>query len=604
MITHGFPMRASSWLALGLVILMCGVPLFIGLDRTDLRNDEAIYSYAVQSVIETGDWLNPRSSPWQHDVFLEKPPLKFWIVALPIRVGLLPNDEFGLRVWDAVFGLAAFAYVFLLGRRMGGPVAGWVASLVLFTMAPLVFVHGLRENVMEAPLLLAYCGGTFHFLSWTDGESRRSRRLHAGAASAYAWLGLMTKFVAIAFLPLSLGVAAMLHAPTRRRVLGAWRLWTGCALAVALCAAPWFVYQMATRGWDVWRIMLGTHVVERFTGALDPTHLKPWHYYVQVLWLDLAEAGTNWLALAGLLWVAVRTLRARWLDGLVLLSWLVVPVALISIGTSKLEHYAYPYFVPPALAAGVLVAAVADWLVERAWSQPLIAGGLDRVRLWWRSLSAAPRVTGRLAVVCRWVLVAAAVALMAKGVAVLAWGPRLTVFGMRLIRQDAAVPLFVGGLALLVLAGEGRAALRTTVLVLALAILPFPAYRAMMTRLKEVDHPLRDTAACMAQVFDRDAVGAQSLRPLIFDLPGGAGFRHEYFFYLRRFGWEEKLTLSQPRFNASLDGTEPRPMLLYAPRFEDLAARADAAGLHVPRPLVHGDARLVLPGPLEACAPQ
>ena len=38
-------------------------------------------------------------------MFLEKPPLKFWIVAAPIRAGLLPHDEFGLRFWDAVFGL-------------------------------------------------------------------------------------------------------------------------------------------------------------------------------------------------------------------------------------------------------------------------------------------------------------------------------------------------------------------------------------------------------------------------------------------------------------------------------------------------------------------
>ena len=103
--------------ALLLVLVACGLPLFSGLGHTDLGNDEAIYSYAAESILITGDWLSPRSSPNLHIIFLEKPPLKFWIVAAPIQLGLLPLDEFGLRFWDAVFGSAAFVYVFLLGRR-------------------------------------------------------------------------------------------------------------------------------------------------------------------------------------------------------------------------------------------------------------------------------------------------------------------------------------------------------------------------------------------------------------------------------------------------------------------------------------------------------
>ena len=81
--------------------------MFNGLGRIDLENDESIYSYAVDSILETGDWPNPRSSPGPSSIFLEKPPLKFWIVAVPIRLGLLPHDEFGLRFWDAVFGSLA-----------------------------------------------------------------------------------------------------------------------------------------------------------------------------------------------------------------------------------------------------------------------------------------------------------------------------------------------------------------------------------------------------------------------------------------------------------------------------------------------------------------
>ena len=84
---------------------------FLGWGSEDLYNDEAIYSYAVDRIVETGEWLTPESSPQtafpgdpaaRRDLFFEKPPLKFWIVALPITLGLLPHDEFGLRFWDGV----------------------------------------------------------------------------------------------------------------------------------------------------------------------------------------------------------------------------------------------------------------------------------------------------------------------------------------------------------------------------------------------------------------------------------------------------------------------------------------------------------------------
>jgi len=108
------------------VVVAFGGALFHGLGRTDLRNDEAIYAFAVDRILETGNWLSPESIPHSDlpgdpaargvETFLEKPPLKFWFVAAPISLGLLPHNEFGLRFWDAAFGTLAFLYVYLIGR--------------------------------------------------------------------------------------------------------------------------------------------------------------------------------------------------------------------------------------------------------------------------------------------------------------------------------------------------------------------------------------------------------------------------------------------------------------------------------------------------------
>src|SRR6185503_7437252 len=108
------------------------LPLFVGLGRSDLAGDEGIYSFGVDRILESGDWLVPKVSPFEDRPFLEKPPLKFWLVAAPIRLGFLPHNEFGLRFWDALFGGISFLYVFAVGRRLAGPVCGAVAVLTLF----------------------------------------------------------------------------------------------------------------------------------------------------------------------------------------------------------------------------------------------------------------------------------------------------------------------------------------------------------------------------------------------------------------------------------------------------------------------------------------
>ena len=208
------------WLA-SVVCAFC-VPLFVGLGRTDLGNDEAIYSDAVDSILDTGDWLSPRSSPNEDIVFLEKPPLKFWIVAAPIRLGLLPRNEFGFRFWDPVFGSIALVYVFLIGRRLAGPVCGAAAVLVLFAHAPLLFEHGLRSNNMDAALFLSYCGGIYHYLAWTDGGRGRRRAAHQAAFGALFFLGFMTKFVAALFLPLVAGLAAIIVPAHPRQLPCGW----------------------------------------------------------------------------------------------------------------------------------------------------------------------------------------------------------------------------------------------------------------------------------------------------------------------------------------------------------------------------------------------
>ncbi len=357
-----------AWLAV--VILAFGRPLFRGLGAADLENDEALHSMVAESIVQTGDWMTPHSFvPHLSPDFVEKPPLKFWLVAAAIRTGLLPNDEAGVRFWDALFGAATFLYLFALGRQIGGVWCGLSAALLLFTFQPLLFEHGFRTNNMDAAVVLAYCGGMYHFTRWLHAGSAREAWTQALAGAACVYLGLMTKFVAVAFLPAVAGAVAVMFPAARARVFAAWRVWLVAAAAVVAFAAPWFIYQTVRSGSEFWQIILGEHVFKRFSTGLDPAHLKPWGFYFEFVYREFSRAHAFWLIAAGGLVVLWRTLKEEWVEGALLLFWFWLPVAFISLGSSKLPHYLYPFVPPLALWAGYFI----SWAGRTAAAR-LVAG--------------------------------------------------------------------------------------------------------------------------------------------------------------------------------------------------------------------------------------
>ncbi|HVL69940.1 MAG TPA: hypothetical protein VM364_21960 [Vicinamibacterales bacterium] len=574
-----------GWLLL-VVAAFC-LPLFVGLGASDLGNDEAIYSYAVESILDTGDWLSPRSSPNLHITFLEKPPLKFWIVAAPIALGLLPRSEFGLRFWDAVFGSLAFLYVFLIGRRLAGPVCGVVAVLVLFAHAPLIFEHGLRSNNMEAPLLLAYCGGVHHYLAWTASASRRRGTAHVAAVTAFFFLGFMTKFVASLFLPLVLALSALL-VPTQRRMLRRdWFVWAAGAAAFVACAAPWFVYQYWKQGSQLLDVMFGEHVYTRFTAFADPSHLQPWHFYFSQLVVELQRSHSLLWVAFGVAVFAAEAVRVRLGDGVLLLVWAVLPLTLISFGTSKIYHYVYPFLPPFALFAGYGAA----WLWRHATrlTEPLAArlpvraGQLTRAA--WRR---------RAAILVLALSVTAAVATVIEG----AW--RIEVGGRVLLSNSTVLrPLMVALIALMALGGVRAAAAVVLLLVVAL-VLPTPvtAYERNLVALRRGRQPLGHLAACIRSVHEAQWQRGQHV-PGVYAPVSHEAFDHPYFYYLRGSGWH--LPLRDEVVREALGAGPQRPVVTDAERYQGFVARnPDFAVAAVP--LRTGEVVILLPAEFAHCA--
>lgn len=569
----------QPWLVL--VLAAFCFPLFIGLGSSDLGNDEAIYSYAVESILTTGDWLSPRSSPNADIPFLEKPPLKFWIVAAPIWFGLLPYNEFGLRFWDAVFGTLAFVYVFLLGRRAGGAVSGLMAVLVLFAHGPLLFEHGLRSNNMDAALVLAYCGGVYHFLRWTTGADARGRAKQIAAVAGWFFLGFMTKFVAALFLPFVLGVTALMLPGPRRVLAQDWRRWLLAGTAVLALALPWFLYQAAVRGDEVWRVMFGEHVFTRFTQYADPLHVQPWHFYIRQAWTELTRAGSAIWVVFGLAVVVTHAARRRRTEDVVILLWLVLPVALISLGSSKLYHYFYPYLPPLALAAGAGVAWTAAALCSRLAGITI----LD-----WRAAGWLRIAGGVLAVAGAGVALATAI----EG------GVRLAVGQQVIFRNTSLARPIVVALAGLLLAVPLRTgALLALAMLLQLAVpTPLSAYAANLKQLRVRHRPLGALSTCLRETAARNAAAGAGA---VYAPVSEEAFLHPYFYYLRGEGWHLS-EADDATVRAALSAEErPRPVVIDRQRFAAFLERTGPLPrppIQIPQPTVV----ILLPGPFEECS--
>jgi len=591
--------RMAAWLGAAVVIIAFGLPLFVDLGATDFKGDEPIYAFAIDRMLDHGDWLTPKAIPSDDTPFLEKPPLKFWIVAASVRAGLLPQNEFGYRVWDVLFGIAAFLYVYAIGLRMSGIICGLTAVLVLFGHEPLVLDHGLRSNNMEAALVLSYCAAMFHAIAWAEARASGRRWAHALLVGFWFAFGFMMKFVAAAFLPASLAAMFLLSRRWRSRMLEDWTMWLGTSAFALVLILPWFIYQFRLRGHDFWAIIFGQHIFERFTAYLDPSHLHPWYFYLARMWSEFSWSHSAVLVCAGLALLAYRAVRCRSDCATLMLVWFVLPLAAISAGTSKLYHYVFPFLPPLAIGVGLVPMTIMDAAQKYRGE---ISHGLERV--WPPSIPARMPHWLRTALIV--IAVAAIVVAVVTPVVGSVW---IRIDGVTLFRNSTTSRPLIAATVLLMAAGLFRLVPVALVGVLLLVVLPFDAYRNVRTleiaQAKYDGAPMRMLRDCLLRVQTQGAPRG------VYVHTADTG-QWKYTYYLREPGWQVSETADRDKLrDRLLTPAEERPVFLQAADYaafrtamaSDPQRRGELAELDAVRRITWDDNWMIaLPGPYAACA--
>lgn len=335
----------AEWKRQAAVLLLLGsLFLFWGLGNGKLWDqDETTYAEVVREMIQSGDWVIPR---YDGELFAHKPVLSYWAMIAGVR--LFGMNEFGMRFFSAVSGLACVLVVFAMGHRMRGPETGFLAGLIL--LSSLLFLVICRSALMDAHLtLFVTCAlwGFWEALRNPDGSL--AWMLLCGAATG---LAVLTKGPVGLLLVGGVGFFTLIW-NRKFRLLP--KLHPAAAFTIFFSVAS--LWYMAI----TWKTGLGfLHefiIRENLDRAFQPSqgHGGPIWYYFPVLLLAILPWSffVPWAMRS--LWKRGREEKAF------LLSWTAFPFIFFSLVQTKLPHYILPIL--PALAlitAQALVSAEED----------------------------------------------------------------------------------------------------------------------------------------------------------------------------------------------------------------------------------------------------
>ena len=332
------------WALLAVFALAAGLGL-----REPSPPDEPRFALAAQTMVESGQWLVPHRG---QELYAEKPPPFMWAQAAALAVS--GNLEVAFLLPSLLAALLTLVLVRDLARRLWTPDVARSAVAALFVCVQ----FGLQAKRGQIDMLLV---GLTTLSLWA-----LLRFLLLNRAPRWLWLGMFAAGVGtvtkgVGFLPILVLLPWLLLGrpkPAAGPTTPAW-IWLAAPLAFVAGTAVWLgpllthlALQPDPELTAYTQELLFRQTAERYANAWH--HLRPWWYYLQViftLWLPGA------LLLPWLLPLWLRRLRERDPATVLLIGWSMLVLLFFSVSPGKREVYIFP-------ALPALCLAAAPWLPE------------------------------------------------------------------------------------------------------------------------------------------------------------------------------------------------------------------------------------------------
>jgi len=324
-----------------LLVSVCLVLFFARLGDIPLYdNDEGIHAVTSKEMVLSGDWV---TTTFNGEPFYDKPVLYNWFAAVAFLI--FGFTEFAARLPAALLGLGSVLATYALGRRLAGPMLGFLGGMILATSPEFItlsraVVHDISlVFFVTLTLCLFYCG-------FTASTGTKRYLLPFYAATGFAVLakgpvGLVLPGATIGLFLILRGQLSFI----KHMFLG-WGV-----LIFLIVVAPWYVL-ISLENTEYAGYFFIQQNLMNFLSSRQARHPEPFYYYLPVL-MGGFMPWSVFLPLA-----VVDPLRRRLSqieDGpLFLLIWFGVVLIFFSAAASKLGTYILPLF--PAVA--LLVANV------------------------------------------------------------------------------------------------------------------------------------------------------------------------------------------------------------------------------------------------------
>ncbi len=193
-------------------------------------DNEGLYAGAAHEMRARGDWIVPTLDGIPR---CQKPPLVYWLIL--VSTSLFGENEFAIRLPQALATLAWMAATYCLGLALGGQSLGQMAALILGTaFGSFVFGHIIMPEIF----LAASIAWSFWFL-WKALIGKEKDRYGIGLWASMAF-GAMAKGLHALFYPLLVAGLLALFSRTVRKEVRHLFPWQGIALFLLL-VAPWYL---------------------------------------------------------------------------------------------------------------------------------------------------------------------------------------------------------------------------------------------------------------------------------------------------------------------------------------------------------------------------
>ena len=349
--------RDTRWLALALAVTASAL-LAIRLDLPAFFDNEGRYAEVAREMVLRRDWISPHLD---FTLFLNKPPLTFWLTA--VVFSLAGPTEWARLVPIAGAAVALFATC-RLGALLYGETTGLVAGFALATM----FGFALESRTLRPDMLIS-AAVVVALACWQRAEQPRARRtpwlvaLYVALAMGVLAKGLVPVIVA----GVPIGVVTLREHGWR----GIARLRPGLGLAVmAAIVLPWHVAVALEHPGFAWDYVVNQHLLFFLDKKLPRDSEGD---TLAFFWAAFTARSLPWVVLLPL--TLREVVRGAGRHGtraerstFVLWTWTAGILLFFSAAPSRLEHYSLPALPAVALlAARVWQRARADELSAASW---------------------------------------------------------------------------------------------------------------------------------------------------------------------------------------------------------------------------------------------